>query len=112
MSWTAIARAVALVTAAACCPACGERAKPAAPPSFDKDIAPILFAHCAPCHRPGEVAPFALLDYADAAKRADAIALETRKRHMPPWLPARGDFAIAGERRLQDPQNHSLIARR
>ncbi len=25
-------------------------------PTFNKDIAPILYANCATCHRPGEVA--------------------------------------------------------
>jgi tetratricopeptide (TPR) repeat protein len=69
-------------------------------PTFTKDVAPIVFANCAPCHRPGEVAPFSLLSYADAAKHADGMAEETRKHHMPPWLPDRGEFPILGERRL------------
>jgi hypothetical protein len=37
-------------------------------PTFNKDIAPILYENCATCHRPGEVAPFSLLTYQDAAK--------------------------------------------
>ena len=73
-------------------------------PTFTKDVAPILYANCVSCHRPGEVAPFPLLEYADAAKHATKIAEETRERHMPPWLPAPGDFPIAGERRLRDGQ--------
>src|SRR5690242_12495027 len=72
--------------------------------TFTRDVAPILFANCAPCHRPGEVAPFSLLSYADAVKHADGMAEETRKHHMPPWLPDRGDFPIVGERRLTDAQ--------
>ena len=75
-----------------------------ATPTYTKDVAPILFTQCASCHRPGEVAPFPLLTYADAKKRAAKIADETRERHMPPWLPARGDFPIAGERRLSEDQ--------
>lgn len=77
-------------------------------PTFNKDIAPILFANCAPCHRPGEVAPFTLLSYADAVKHADAMAKETRTRHMPPWLPERGEFPILGERRLRDDQVEAI----
>jgi tetratricopeptide (TPR) repeat protein len=92
--------AAALTTSAA---ACG-RAPAPAPVTFNKDIAPILFASCAPCHRPGEVAPFPLLTYADAVKRADKMARATRERHMPPWLPERGEFPILGERRLRDDQ--------
>jgi mono/diheme cytochrome c family protein len=56
-----------------------------APPTFAKDIAPILFANCATCHRPGEVAPFSLLSYDDAKKRARLIADVTEQRLMPPW---------------------------
>ena len=43
-------------------------------PTFNRDIAPILYQNCSTCHRPGEVAPFALLTYQDAAKRAKQIA--------------------------------------
>jgi tetratricopeptide (TPR) repeat protein len=79
----------------------------AAPPAvvtYTRDVAPILFTNCAPCHRPGQVAPFPLLSYADAVKHADGMAEETRKRHMPPWLPDRGDVPIVGERRLSADQ--------
>ena len=37
-------------------------------PTFARDVAPILFASCTTCHRPGEVAPFPLTGY-DEAKR-------------------------------------------
>ena len=76
----------------------------APPVTFTKDIAPILFANCVSCHRPGEVAPFSLLTYPDLVKHADTVATETRARHMPPWLPEPGEFAILGERRLRDDQ--------
>ena len=46
-------------------PACGSDAEP----TFNKDVAPILFNHCASCHRPHEVGPFSLLTFADARKR-------------------------------------------
>src|SRR6266566_4358394 len=42
--------------------------------TFTQDIAPILYRRCISCHRPGEVAPFPLLTYADAAKRSALIA--------------------------------------
>ena len=54
-------------------------------PTFNHDIAPILYKNCSNCHRPGEVAPFALLTYEDAAKRAKQIAAITQTRVMPPW---------------------------
>ena len=68
--------------------------------TFSHDVAPILYKHCVAGHRPGEVAPFALLSYRDAAKRAGLIATVTARRYMPPWLPAHGYGAFAGERRL------------
>jgi hypothetical protein len=71
-----------------------------APVSFNKDIAPLVWKHCAGCHRPGEVGPFSLLDYHDAAKRADFLAAITADRRMPPWK-AEPDFGhFHDERRL------------
>ena len=70
--------------------------------TFNKDIAPILFQRCAGCHRPGEVAPFSLLDYRDASKRAGLIAELTEGRRMPPWKAEPGAGHFADERRLTD----------
>src|SRR5262249_45040335 len=76
----------------------------AATPTFNKDIAPILYENCASCHRPGEVAPFSLLTYQDAAKRAGLIATVTNSRYMPPWKAEPGVGHFADERRLTDKQ--------
>ena len=95
--------AIALPLLAAAIASAGAAAKPAAV-TFHKNIAPILLAQCAPCHRPGEAGPFALLTYDDARKHASQIAEVTRKRYMPPWLPAPGFGDFAGERRLTDAQ--------
>src|SRR5215471_1698518 len=75
-----------------------------APVTFNRDIAPILFRYCSPCHRPGEAAPFPLLTYQDAQKFARVIAMVTERRTMPPWLPASGDLKFFGELRLSDGQ--------
>ena len=73
-------------------------------PTFSHDVAPVLYRQCASCHHPGGVAPFSLLTYQDAAKRARLIATVTAKRYMPPWLPEAGpsDLHFQGERRLTD----------
>ena len=75
-----------------------------APPSltYTKDIAPILFRSCAPCHRPGEAAPFSLLTYDDAKSHARLIEEVTKRRLMPPWLPAADDPKFADDLRLSD----------
>ena len=97
-----VAGAFLTATAALCAGGCGGASAPAV--TFNKDVAPIVFANCVTCHRPGEVAPFSLLTYADAVKHAGKIADETRERRMPPWLPERGEFPILGDRRLRDDQ--------
>ncbi len=76
----------------------------AATPTFNKDIAPIIYQNCASCHRPGEVAPFPLLSYEDAAKRAKLIAAATASRYMPPWKAEHGYGSFLNERRLTDEQ--------
>jgi Tfp pilus assembly protein PilF len=73
-----------------------------AQPTFSEHVAPIIFEHCAPCHRPGEAAPFPLLSHEDVAEHATQIVEVTRSRFMPPWLPAPGDRSFVGERRLGD----------
>ena len=56
------------------------------------------------CHRPGEVAPFSLLTYQDAAKRAAVIARVTKAHVMPPWKPEPGYGDFKDARRLTDEQ--------
>ena len=53
--------------------------------TFSRDVAPILFAHCAGCHRPGEIAPMSLLDYASVRPWSRAIRAKVRSGEMPPW---------------------------
>ena len=79
--------------------------------TFNRDIAPLVFEHCAACHRPGTAAPFSLLTYHDARPRARAIRNATSRRSMPPWKPEPGyGGPFIGERRLSDAQI-DLIAR-
>lgn len=35
------------------------------PVTFDRDVAPLLWSRCSTCHRPGQIAPFALLTFDD-----------------------------------------------
>jgi tetratricopeptide (TPR) repeat protein/mono/diheme cytochrome c family protein len=87
-------------------------ARTAAPgtPTFTRDVAPLLFAHCATCHRPGEVGGFSLLAFADARPRAAAIARAVRTRAMPPWKPDPLDgAALVGARRLDDQSIDTIV---
>jgi tetratricopeptide (TPR) repeat protein len=78
--------------------------QPATQVTFNRDIAPMVYKYCAPCHRPGEAGPFPLLTYEDTAKFARQIAVITERRIMPPWLPEPGELKFAGELRLSDEQ--------
>src|SRR5437773_8500368 len=72
--------------------------------TFNRDIAPIFFRYCAPCHRPEEAGPFPLITYRDAKARARQIAAVVSKRFMPPWLPEPQELKFADELRLPDEQ--------
>src|SRR5678816_2054007 len=76
----------------------------AAPDSttFTHDVAPILNAKCVTCHRPGEVAPMALLTYQDARPYARAIKEKVASRQMPPWFADKSAGAFANDPSLTD----------
>ncbi len=77
--------------------------KPGAAPAkvtYNRHIAAILRARCGDCHRPGEVAPFSLLSFKDAAKRAQQLLDVVEGGMMPPWKPVPNYGHFLGERRL------------
>ncbi len=61
------------------------KSKPNSPVTYARDIAPILQARCVECHRTGEIGPFALTSYDDAAGWGEMIAEVVRQQRMPPW---------------------------
>ena len=77
--------------------------------TFTKDIAPLVFEHCASCHRPGGSAPFSLLTYLDVRARAREISLAVARRSMPPWKPEPGYGDFEGTRRLSDDQVARIV---
>jgi Tfp pilus assembly protein PilF len=68
--------------------------------TFNRDLAPLVFRSCAPCHHPGEAGPFSLLTYADVKSHARQIADVTQRRIMPPWLPEPGEWKFKGDLHL------------
>ena len=82
----------------------------AQPPTFARDIAPLVYEKCAACHRPGSTAPFSLLTYDDVKKRASQIAAATRAGYMPPYLPEQGYGDFAGDPRLTQDQIATIAA--
>ncbi len=65
------------------------------PVTYTKDVARILQSHCVTCHRPGEIAPFSLTDYRQAAGWSSMIDEVVDEGRMPPWhaSPEHGKFA-------------------
>jgi len=85
-----------------------QAAASASAPTFSKDVAPIFYANCTSCHRPGEIAPMSLLTYKDARPWGKATAAKVADGTMPPWHadPQYGQFV--GERRLTDAQKSTI----
>jgi hypothetical protein len=79
-----------------------------APVTFSEHVAPIVFANCTPCHRPGEAAPFPLMSYRDVRPLARAIASATVSGAMPPWKAGPSDFTFANARQLTADQIETI----
>ena len=62
----------------------------AAPPTYFKDVKPILDGRCADCHMAGGIAPFSLQTYGQARRHRRQISSAVRGRVMPPWHADRG----------------------
>lgn len=69
-------------------------------PTFSREVSRILEQNCVSCHRPGDIAPFALDTYERAREHATAIKMATRSRQMPPWMPSECCGTFKGARRL------------
>jgi hypothetical protein len=65
------------------------------PPTFYRDVLPILQNHCQSCHRPGDIGPMPLMTYAQTQPFARAIATAASQKTMPPWFadPTVGHFS-------------------
>jgi hypothetical protein len=72
--------------------------------TFAEHIAPLVFNNCTTCHRPGQVAPFSLMNYADTRKHAKTMFRVMDERYMPPWQPEPGHGDFRDSRWLPDEQ--------
>ncbi|NOX99460.1 MAG: cytochrome c, partial [Verrucomicrobia bacterium] len=70
--------------------------------TYYQHIAPLFYQKCVSCHRPGEAAPFSLLDYAGSKRRSKTILRVVSDRYMPPWKPVPGHGEFRGSLRLDD----------
>jgi hypothetical protein len=97
--WCALVVLIAAIAGA-------DRATQAAPqstgsaPTFTHDIAPILYANCVSCHRPGEIAPMPLISYQEVRPWARAITRKIAEGAMPPWHAEAPAGTFSNERTL------------
>jgi len=75
-------------------------AQDAAPPTFSKDVLPILQKSCQSCHRPGQIGPFSMLSYESTRPWARSIKSRVVSRQMPPWFADPHSGAFANDRSL------------
>ena len=82
----------------------------ASAPTFYQDVLPILQQHCQRCHRPGEIAPFSLVTFDQARRRASDIRDAVSEKVMPPWFadPRFGRFS--NEASLTPQEISTLVA--
>jgi mono/diheme cytochrome c family protein/peroxiredoxin len=91
-------------------------ARPVAPkktesaPTFARDVMNILQQRCQSCHRPGQGAPFSLMNYTQAVKWSADIERVTGERLMPPWKPRAGFGEFRDEQRLSDAEIATIAA--
>ncbi len=76
--------------------------------TYTKDVAPILNRRCAGCHRPGEIAPFALTSYDEVVGWADMIREVLEQQRMPPWLANSAYGSFANDARMPDDEKRLI----
>jgi hypothetical protein len=77
-------------------------------PTFTKDIAPIIFENCTPCHRDEGAAPFSLTNFNQVNRKKKTILEVTQSGYMPPWPADRNYSHFIGERYLTSEQKELI----
>src|SRR6187551_1478338 len=77
-------------------------------PTFTHDVAPILYANCVTCHRPGEIAPMSLISYQEVRPWARAITRKVAEGSMPPWHADAPTGTFSNERKLTAAEKDTL----
>ena len=80
------------------------------PPTFYKDVLPIVQQHCQTCHRPHEIAPLPFVTYKETKDWADQIRDAVRSKKMPPWFADSCCGHFANDPSLTQQEIDTLIA--
>ncbi|MGY8797985.1 MAG: tetratricopeptide repeat protein [Longimicrobiales bacterium] len=98
-AWAASALGVTLLAA------CGG----GEPATWSNGVGELVYRECAQCHRPQGSAPFSMLQYSGASRRAEDMAEMVSARKMPPWLPSTDGPHMDGERVLEEDEIALLV---
>ena len=80
------------------------------PPTFYKDVLPVLQRNCQSCHRAGEAGPMAFLTYEATRPWAKAIKAAVATKKMPPWYADAHYGKFANDRTMPAADVNTLIA--
>lgn len=78
-------------------------------PTWAENVACIFYTRCTSCHHTGGIAPFPLVDYADASGAAAGILDAVQNNRMPPWPPDPQYRRFAHERTLSAQEKQLII---
>src|SRR5262245_58984106 len=78
--------------------------------TFTKDAAPIFYKNCVNCHRPGEAAPFSLLNYKESRPWVKSIREKVSQRVMPPWHADSHYGPFRNDRRLNEKEIATIVS--
>jgi mono/diheme cytochrome c family protein len=84
------------------------RVEPRGDVTYSKQISRILQKHCQECHRPGELAPFAMLSYDDVVGWAETIRGVVHDGRMPPWFADSKPGQFSNDPRLSDEEKQQI----
>ena len=76
--------------------------------TYGNQISRILQKRCVQCHRPGEIAPFALQEYTEVVGWAETIAEVVKDERMPPWHASEKYGHFDNDRRLSDEEKELI----
>lgn len=66
--------------------------------TWSGQAASIVYQHCTPCHRPGEIGPMPFTNYQEASAYASMISFTVQSGYMPPWQPDHNYSPLLGQR--------------
>ena len=78
--------------------------------TYSREISRIFEQKCRQCHRPNDIAPFALSSYEDATSRSRSIRNAVEHRIMPPWKPVAGHGEFRDSLALTDDERNTILA--